>query len=132
MSEANSSIAVMLVLMLAYAGQASASFKDCFKICALGCVISPNKPACIVKCIAKCIILPPSATGLDYCKLGCAVDQCTVFQSDSNKVDDCVTKCETGKCSLFRLETAASPVSTSPEKSSPSPSRTPAPSSTGQ
>ncbi|KAL0342033.1 UNVERIFIED_CONTAM: hypothetical protein Scaly_1865900 [Sesamum calycinum] len=114
----------MLVLMLACAGQASASFKECFQICAIDCVIAINKPACILKCIAKCAALPPSATGRDYCRLGCAVDQCTVFGIDSSKVDDCVTKCETNKCSPLRPDMAAFPVSTSPETSSPSPSST--------
>ncbi|KAI3455396.1 hypothetical protein Pfo_012059, partial [Paulownia fortunei] len=70
---------IIMVLMLLYAGQASASFKQCFVPCVIGCFLVPKDEfKCTFKCFAKCLT-SPSSTSLDYCKLGCAADQCARF-----------------------------------------------------
>lgn len=81
--KAISTINVIMVLMLLYAGQASANFKECFEDCAIGCFLGQtNEFKCTLKCFGKCIINPGSSSSLmrlDYCKFGCAVDQCAGF-----------------------------------------------------
>lgn len=76
---------LVMLLMLLLAGQASASFKSCFEPCAVGCFLGKDKFKCALKCLITCVIdfksSNSTATGLDYCKLGCAVHQCARFGS---------------------------------------------------
>ncbi|KAL2458703.1 protein TAP1-like [Forsythia ovata] len=119
-------ITAIMLLMLLLAGQASASFKTCFESCALGCFLAKDKSKCLLKCTIKCVVgINSTVTGLDYCKLGCAVYQCARFGNDVDKVDSCVNECEVGKCSLLsQSKGIASPVSRTPS----SPIRAPSPS----
>ncbi|KAL2516538.1 protein TAP1-like [Forsythia ovata] len=118
-------ITAIMLLMLLLAGQASASFKTCFESCALGCFLAKDKSKCLLKCTIKCVVgINSTATGLDYCKLGCAVHQCARFRNDVDKVDSCVNECEVGKCSLLsQSKGIASQVSRTPS----APIRAPSP-----
>ncbi|KAK4428075.1 hypothetical protein Salat_1576500 [Sesamum alatum] len=103
---------VMVIIMLLFAGEASASFKHCFPGCAIGCLFGGHKLFCVLKCFAKCLVGEGSSSGFDYCKLGCAVDQCAHFEDDFKiedveKVNSCVNECEIGKCSLLAQEMAS-------------------------
>ncbi|KAL2516536.1 protein TAP1 [Forsythia ovata] len=120
-------LTAIMLLVLLFAGQASASFKTCFEPCALACFIEKgNKVKCLLKCTIKCVVgINSTATGLDYCKLGCAIHQCARFVNDVDKVDSCVNECEVGKCRLLsQSKGKASPVSRTPS----SPNRAPSPS----
>ncbi|KAI3455397.1 hypothetical protein Pfo_012060 [Paulownia fortunei] len=115
-------ITAVMVLMLIFAGQASASFKNCFAGCAIGCLFGGHKVICVFKCFAKCL-LGVGSSELDYCKFDCAVDQCAHFVNDFNiedvdKVDRCVNECEVGECSLL-AQAMASPALVSSQKLSP-------------
>ena len=72
---------VLLVLMLVFAGQASAttSFKKCFAKCVLGCVFSLDKPVCVAKCLAECVLNKEYDSSSQACNYGCAMDQCAKF-----------------------------------------------------
>ncbi|KAL8043136.1 hypothetical protein ABFX02_09G098400 [Erythranthe guttata] len=95
-------VTIMVLMMLLTSELASAGFKECFEICVVGCVVGhESEPKCAIKCLAKCIVNPPG-TMKDYCKLGCAADQCVKFGKDADKMDSCVTSCETGQCSQVR------------------------------
>ncbi|XP_011072296.1 protein TAP1 [Sesamum indicum] len=106
-------ITQVVVLMLLFAGEASASFKHCFPGCAISCLFGGHKLFCVVKCFAKCLTGEGFSSGFDYCKLGCAVDQCTPFaddfkMEDVEKVNRCVNECEIGECGLLPQQMASS------------------------
>ncbi|KAL0441567.1 UNVERIFIED_CONTAM: hypothetical protein Sradi_0095600 [Sesamum radiatum] len=103
---------VMVLILLLFAGEASASFKHCFPGCAIDCLFGGHKLFCVVKCFAKCLIGEDSSSGFNYCKLGCAVDQCARFaddfkMEDVEKVNSCVDECEIGECSLLAQQMAS-------------------------
>ncbi|KAG8379911.1 hypothetical protein BUALT_Bualt07G0138400 [Buddleja alternifolia] len=106
----------VMMLMLLFAGHSSASFKGCFAGCAVNCLFRGHKILCLLECFPKCL-LGVDSQGLDYCKLGCAVDQCAHFANEFNiedvdKVDNCVNECEIRECG-FLIQAMASPISTS-------------------
>ncbi|KAL3824340.1 hypothetical protein ACJIZ3_020369 [Penstemon smallii] len=100
--------ATTFVIVLLLAGQASASnsFKNCFPGCAVECLIGKLSCTfeCALKCLGKCLLGHENSLGLDYCKVGCAVDRCAHFANDFkvedvDKVDECVIKnCKNGHC----------------------------------
>ncbi|KAL3631849.1 hypothetical protein CASFOL_024833 [Castilleja foliolosa] len=93
------SISVTMVLILLFAIQASAdnsTFKICYVGCFVECMFDPGESVCILDCIGKC---KKRTAGINYCKHGCAVDQCAPLitedfkHEDVEKVVSCVNKC---------------------------------------
>lgn len=80
--KAMQTINLMMVLMLLMCTiqTSSATFRRCYAGCMITCVvIHRNLPRCAAKCLGKCIINSGGSTLLDYCKLGCAANECAQF-----------------------------------------------------
>lgn len=81
-SRVDSSLLIVCLVLGLLVGQSTASFKDCYKICFISCVIGGKN---LVKCAAKCLkdcVLPASSVlnsndAQGFCKLGCASSLCT-------------------------------------------------------
>ena len=84
----SSLLIVCLVLgLLVVVGESTASFKDCYKICFISCVIGgKNLIKCAAKCLKDCVLPASSVLNLNdaqgfFCKLGCASTLCTNFST---------------------------------------------------
>ena len=89
---------VVFVLMLVFAGQATADFKGCFGICVIGCAFESDKFICGANCLAKCILNKDFEANFDasskvYCNYGCAVDQCAKFGDGMYLIASCTFIC---------------------------------------
>ncbi|XP_031255774.1 thionin-like protein 2 [Pistacia vera] len=81
---------VMGILVGDSAGQSIETFKRCYAICFITCVLTPGNgmstSTCATKCIIDCLIPHPSDSlklkdPQYFCKLGCATSLCTNFSS---------------------------------------------------
>ena len=72
---------VVLVLMFAFAGQASAtpSFKQCFSRCIPGCAFKNDKTECVKTCLAICVLHETHDPSSQGCNYYCALAQCVKF-----------------------------------------------------
>ncbi|GLU14609.1 hypothetical protein SLE2022_311700 [Rubroshorea leprosula] len=91
---------IVLALMLIFAGYATADFsRICLDNCEKKCTDPKTQEACHQDCVRKCIPPNPSdAKDVYYCKVGCAIDQCTQFGKDVRKVGSCVDNCFSNIC----------------------------------
>ncbi|KAL6568118.1 hypothetical protein OROHE_003802 [Orobanche hederae] len=106
-------ITATMVLVLLFAGQASASFDACFFGCLARCLLfKGRKMTCVLNCFQNCLFdrRPILGLGFDRCKHSCAIDQCTRFITDDFKFEDvdkvvsCVSECDNqiaDQCSLL-------------------------------
>ncbi|OUZ99719.1 hypothetical protein BVC80_9063g90 [Macleaya cordata] len=95
---------IVAVSMGMFIGQTSASFESCYKQCLSLCShqrIGP--PECPSICEKRCSLKDqyPSKDHHSYCKLGCAISECTHISTPQDpredEVEGCVNSCS-NKC----------------------------------
>ena len=65
-----------MVVMLVFAGHATASWESCYGPCFLKCMVNSKKLfSCAFKCLKQCVFRPAS-NPLYYCSLGCSMNEC--------------------------------------------------------
>ena len=65
-----------MVVMVVFAGHATASWESCYGPCFLKCMVNSKKLfSCAFKCLKQCVFRPAS-NPLYYCSLGCSMNEC--------------------------------------------------------
>ncbi|KAL6334136.1 hypothetical protein AAG906_004567 [Vitis piasezkii] len=88
-----------MVVMVVFAGHATASWESCYGPCFLKCMVNSKKLfSCAFKCLKQCVFRPAS-NPLYYCSLGCSMNECAELSNDSERMESCVENCTSNICS---------------------------------
>ena len=68
---------MVMVVMVMFAGHASASLSTCYGPCFLVCMVESKKPfACAFNCLKQCLSNPDHSNQHFYCSTACSLSEC--------------------------------------------------------